>query len=255
MQFEELKPLFLVIVFLFGIILGSFLNSLIYRLPRRISILKGRSFCPKCFHELQAWDLVPLFSFIFLKGKCRYCKNPISGRYPLVEFLAGSGLALLFWFYGFSLTFFAWATLFLLLVPLFFIDLEHKLLPHALTIPGVFLGLGSQFAQGNFWQSLLGAAIGGILFLLIFLLWKGGMGEGDIKLAIMIGAFLGYPLVFLWFFFSFFLGAIGGLLGMAFFQLKGKSAIPFGPYMAISAMITAIWGSGILEVYLKIAGL
>ncbi|MCR4427794.1 MAG: prepilin peptidase [Caldiserica bacterium] len=255
MQTDAVKIIFLVFAFLFGLVIGSFLNSVIYRLPRKIPLSKGRSFCPKCGHGLKAFDLVPLFSFLFLKGKCRYCGAPISFRYPLVELLAGAGIALLFWFYDLSLPFFTWAVLFLLLLPLFFIDLEHKLLPDVLTIPGIFLGLGFQFARGNFWQSPLGAAIGGVLFLLIYLLWKGGMGEGDIKLAAMIGAFLGYPLVLVWFFISFVLGALGGILGMLLFKLKGKSAIPFGPYMAVSALITAFWGMPILEGYLRLAGL
>lgn len=255
MQAEAMKFLYLALAFLLGLIVGSFLNSLIYRLPRGISVARGRSLCPKCGHKLQALDLVPLFSFLFLKGKCRYCHAPISFRYPLVEFLAGAGLGLLFWFYGFSLLFFQWAILYLLLLPLFFIDIEHKLLPDALTIPGIFIGLGFRMVSGNLWQSPLGAAMGGGLFFLIYLLWKGGMGGGDIKLALMVGAFLGYPLVLVWFFLSFILGAIGGIVGLAFFKLKGKSAIPFGPYMAVGALITAFWGKTILEAYLRLAGL
>ncbi|MCR4432849.1 MAG: prepilin peptidase [Caldiserica bacterium] len=255
MEADALRLVYAILAFLFGLILGSFLNSLIYRLPRGISIARGRSFCPNCGHELQAKDLVPLFSFLFLKGKCRYCRAPISWRYSLVEFLAGAGLFLLFWFYGFSVAFFQWATLYLLLLPLIFIDLEHKLLPDALTIPGIIIGLGFQIALGNFWQSPLGAAIGGGLFLLIYLFWRGGMGGGDIKLALMVGAFLGYPLVLVWFFLSFILGAMGGIAGMIFFKLKGKSAIPFGPYMALGALITAFWGELILNAYLRLAGL
>jgi leader peptidase (prepilin peptidase)/N-methyltransferase len=255
MENDALKIVYTLVAFLSGLVLGSFLNSLIYRLPRGISVARGRSFCPKCGHQLQALDLVPLFSFVFLKGKCRYCRAHISWRYPLVEFLTGAGLGLLFWFYGLSVDFFQWAVLYLLLLPLFFIDLEHKLLPDALTIPGIIIGLGFQIAQGNYWQSPLGAAIGGGLFLMIYFFWKGGMGGGDIKLALMVGAFLGYPLVLVWFFISFILGAIGGIIGMLVFKLKGKSAIPFGPYMTVAALIIAFWGKPILDAYLGLAGL
>ena len=255
MENDALKIVYTLVAFLSGLVLGSFLNSLIYRLPRGISVARGRSFCPKCGHELQALDLIPLFSFIFLGGKCRYCRAHISWRYPLVEFLTGAGLGLLFWFYGLSVDFFQWAVLYLLLLPLFFIDLEHKLLPDALTIPGIIIGLGFQIAQGNYWQSPLGAAIGGGLFLMIYFFWKGGMGGGDIKLALMVGAFLGYPLVLVWFFISFILGAIGGIIGMLVFKLKGKSAIPFGPYMTVAVLVTASWGKPILEAYLRLAGL
>jgi len=255
MDSEALRIVYAVIAFLLGLILGSFLNSVIYRLPRGISVARGRSFCPRCGHQLKALDLIPLFSFLFLKGRCRYCRAPISFRYPLVELLTGIGLALLFWFYGSSFDFFQWAILYLFLISLFFIDLEHKLLPDILTIPGILIGLGFQIVRGNYWQAPLGAAIGGGLFLLIYLLWKGGMGGGDIKLALMVGAFLGYPLVFVWFFISFILGAIGGIVGMLVFKLKGKSAIPFGPYMTVAVLITAFWGSSILEAYLRLAGL
>lgn len=242
------------ISFLFGLAIGSFLNVVIYRWPREISFAKGRSFCPACHHSLAARDLVPLLSYLALRGRCRFCRARISWRYPLVELLCGIGLALLFWFYGLSLLFFQWSVLFLLLVPLFFIDLEHRLLPDVLTLPGIAIGLAFQIAQGFWWQSLLGAAIGGVLFLLIFVLWRGGMGGGDVKLALMLGAFLGYPLVFVWFFLAFVIGAMGAIVGMVVFGLKGKSAIPFGPYMALGALVTAFWGGPLLAFYLRLAG-
>jgi leader peptidase (prepilin peptidase)/N-methyltransferase len=242
------------ISFLLGLTIGSFLNVVIYRWPREISFAKGRSFCPACRHSLAARDLVPLLSYLVLRGRCRFCRARISWRYPLVELLCGVSLALLFWFYGFSLLFFQWAVLFLLLVPLFFIDLEHRLLPDILTLPGIAIGLAFQIAQGNWWQSLLGAAIGGILFGGIYLLWKGGMGAGDIKFALMLGAFLCYPLVLVWFFFAFVIGALGAIVGVIAFKLKGKSAIPFGPYMALGALVTAFWGAPLLAFYLRLAG-
>jgi leader peptidase (prepilin peptidase)/N-methyltransferase len=241
-------------IFLLGLALGSFLNVVIYRWPRELGIVKGRSFCPNCKHPLGFWDLVPLFSFLFLGTRCRYCKAGISWRYPLVEFLTGAGLALLCFFFGLSLPFFQWAVLYLLLIPLFFIDLEHQLLPDSITIPGIAIGLAFQIAQGFWWQSLLGAAIGGVLFGLIYLLWKGGMGAGDIKLALMLGAFLTYPLVIPWFLLSFLVGAVGGIVGMAVFKLKGKSAIPFGPYMAVAALIVAFWGQPMVNWYLRLIG-
>lgn len=242
------------ISFLFGLTIGSFLNVVIYRWPHEISFAKGRSFCPACRHPLAARDLVPLVSYLVLRGRCRYCRARISWRYPLVEFLTGAGLALLFYFFGLSLPFFQWAILYLLLIPLFFIDLEHRLLPDILTLPGIALGLAFQIAQGFWWQSLLGAAIGGVLFGLIYLLWKGGMGAGDIKLALMVGAFLGYPLVFVWFVLAFVIGALGAIVGMVIFGLKGKSAIPFGPYMAVAALMVAFWGQPMINWYLRLVG-
>jgi leader peptidase (prepilin peptidase)/N-methyltransferase len=245
---------FLAIFFLLGLTLGSFFNVVIYRCPRQLNVAKGRSFCPDCRHRLGCWDLVPLFSFLCLGGRCRYCRAKISWRYPLVEFLTGAGLALLFFFFGLSLPFFQWAILYLLLIPLFFIDLEHQLLPDSITLPGIVIGLAFQIVQGFWWQSLLGMAIGGVLFGLIYFLWKGGMGAGDIKLALMLGAFLVYPLVIPWFLLSFLIGAVGGIMGMVVFGLKGKSAIPFGPYMALAALMVAFWGQPMVSWYLQLIG-
>jgi len=137
-----------------------------------------------------------------------------------VEGLFALALALLFWFYGFSLNFLTYALFLFLLFPLFFIDLEHKILPDTLTIPGIFLGLALNSISGLWWQALLGSAIAGGLFFLISLAWKGGMGEGDVKLAFMIGAFIPYPVVLVWFFLAFVIGAIGGLIGIGLYGLK-----------------------------------
>jgi leader peptidase (prepilin peptidase)/N-methyltransferase len=252
---EPLYWFVIVFSFLFGLILGSFLNAVIYRLPREISIAKGRSMCPHCQHPLAPPDLIPLFSFLALRGHCRYCRAPISWRYPLVELLSGGGLVLLFILYGWSVAFFQWSFFYLLLVPLVFIDLDFKLLPDVMTLPGIALGLLFQSIQGNWLWSLVGAAACGGVYLLITLLWKEGMGGGDVKLAAMIGAFLAYPLAILWFVIGFLVGAIGGVIGIAFFKLKGKSAIPFGPYMAVGAFITLFWGNQIIAWYLSLMGL
>lgn len=244
-----------VLIFLFGLAVGSFLNVLIYRLPRTIPFVRGRSFCPHCKSSLRAADLVPLFSFLFLRGRCRYCRAPISWRYPLVELLSGTGLALLFISFDLTLLFCQWGILYLLLLPLFFIDLERQLLPDIITLPGVALGLAFNWGVGNWIAPLLGAAIGGGFFLLIALLWKGGMGGGDVKLALMVGAFIGYPLVLPWLLLSFIIGAMGGIVGMVAFKLKGKSAIPFGPYMATAAILTVYWGQALIQWYLELIGI
>ena len=245
----------LVFLFLLGLILGSFLNVVIYRLPRELSPAKGRSFCPHCRRTLTPLELVPLFSFLALRGRCRTCKARISPRYPLVELLAGAGLVLIFLPYGWTLPFAQWSLFFLMLLPLFFIDLDFQLLPDLITLPGIALGLLFQILQGNWLWSLVGAVACGGVYFLITLLWKEGMGGGDVKLAAMIGAFLAYPLAILWFVLGFALGAIGGLIGIVFFKLKGKSAIPFGPYMAVAALVTLFWGNAILAWYLSLMGL
>ncbi len=171
-----------------------------------------------------------------------------------MELLSGVGLALLFAFFALTLAFFQWGILYFLLLTLFFIDIEHQLLPDVITLPGIALGLVFNWAAGNWLAPLLGAAIGGGAFLLIALLWKGGMGGGDVKLALMIGAFLGYPLVLPWFLLSFIIGAIGGIVGIVAFKLKGKSAIPFGPYMAAAALLALGWGLSFIQWYLGLIG-
>jgi leader peptidase (prepilin peptidase)/N-methyltransferase len=226
-------------IFLLGLVLGSFYNVVIYRLPRKLSLVKPGSSCPKCGHRLGVSELVPLFSFLWQKGACKQCGERIALRYPLVELTTGSGFLAIYW-QSSSLGQLLVGLVFLsLLLLLALIDLEHKLLPNILTIPGLVLGL--IFAlfgwTSSFWLSVLGAGVGFLLMFAIALISRGGMGMGDVKFMAMIGAFLGWKSVFYVLFGASLLGSMGGILYLYLTKQDRKTPIPFGPSMAVAALI------------------
>ncbi|MDQ7857263.1 MAG: prepilin peptidase [Armatimonadota bacterium] len=225
-----------------GAILGSFANVLIYRMPRGESIVTPASRCPRCGTPIRAADNVPLVSYLLLRGRCRSCGERIAGRYPLVEGLMAA-LAAAAWATQPDLLarLSALALAFLLLV-ITFIDLDHQLILNRLSYPGVLLGLGFAAAQGRLVPAVLAALGAGGLIAAIVILSRGGMGEGDIKLAAMIGAFLGWPGVAVALFAAF---LVGGLVGVGLLALRlrrRRDAIPFGPALAAGALVALFWG-------------
>ena len=226
-------------IFLLGLVLGSFYNVVIYRLPRKLSLVKPGSSCPKCGHRLGIGELVPVLSFLWQKGACKKCGEKIALRYPLVELTTGLGFLAVYW-HSSSLGQLLVGLVFLsLLLLLALIDLEHKLLPNILTIPGLVLGL--IFAlfgwTSSFWLSVLGAGVGFLLMFAIALISRGGMGMGDVKFMAMIGAFLGWKSVFYVLFGASLLGSMGGILYLYLTKQDRKTPIPFGPSMAVAALI------------------
>jgi leader peptidase (prepilin peptidase)/N-methyltransferase len=245
----------------FGLIMGSAVTAIAWRVPREISWVRGRSACPACANTLGLADLVPLFSFLFARGHCRHCHAPISWRYPLTESLCGVWAVLLFAQLGL-----VWACLPLalwgfLLVALLWIDFDFKLLPDVLTFPGVLLGLAASLLLFGFGpgarHALLGLLTGsGILWLLAWA-WVvfrriEGMGGGDVKLAAMFGVVLGWQLTLL----TIFVASLAGSLWGAALMLRGrggmKSELPFGTLLAPSAMIVFLWGHGWLAAYVRL---
>jgi prepilin signal peptidase PulO-like enzyme (type II secretory pathway) len=226
-------------IFLLGLVLGSFFNVVIYRLPRKLSLVKPGSSCPQCGHRLGPGELVPVLSYIWQMGKCRKCGEGISLRYPIVELTTGLGFLALWQSRSSFTEFLVGVVFFSLLLILALIDLDHKLLPNVLTIPGTALGLlfGLLGWTGSFWTSLLGAGVGFLLIFLIALISRGGMGMGDAKLMAMIGAFLGWKSVFYVLFGASFLGSIGGILYLYLTKQDRKTPIPFGPSLAAAALI------------------
>jgi len=262
-----------IFIFLFGLCMGSFLNVLIYRLPREIDFLKGRSFCPECKKKLAWWELVPLFSYIFLRGKCRKCRVKISLKYPIVEFLTGTLFLLFFlkittnglWPTIYELEFIVYGWIILsVLITIFFIDLRHYIIPDSLMIIGalatlIYLGLacfgGGQIAptmqlsknilpyfyftmhNSLFINNIIFAIMGGVFFGLIILLTRGrGMGIGDMKFGILMGLILGGKLIA-----ALYLAFVGGaVVGMGLILLKNKtlkSKVPFGPFLVVATLI------------------
>jgi leader peptidase (prepilin peptidase)/N-methyltransferase len=239
------------LVAMFGAVLGSFLNVVIYRLPRRQSLITPRSRCPHCGTPIAAWDNIPVVSYLNLRGRCRHCGGRISPRYPLVE-AGAAALLVAVWLRSDNLLNFAAGALFaLLMLVIFFIDLEHQIVPNALSYPGLILGLLLAVPQGRFTDALFAAAGAGAFFLLIAIVSGGGMGGGDIKLAAMMGAFLGWPRIAVGLLFAFTLGAVAGLVLIALKRRSRKDPIPFGPALAVGGIIALLWGRAIVAWYLS----
>ncbi len=256
-----MEPFAALAVFGLGLSVGSFLNVCIYRLPRELSIVTPRSFCPQCAQPIRAYDNIPLFSYLWLRGRCRHCRAPISWRYPLVEALTG-GIALALYFqYGFSLQF---ALIFLFcaaMIVITFIDLDHRIIPDLISLPGIVIGFLLSFFVS--WITVKQSAIGmlgggGTLFLVAWayeaLTKKEGMGGGDVKLLAMIGAWLGWESVL----FTLFAASLSGsLIGGGVMLLRGEGrhyAIPFGPFLAFSAVAYIFCGAPLVDWYLGLGG-
>jgi leader peptidase (prepilin peptidase) / N-methyltransferase len=248
------------ILFVFGAIVGSFLNVCIYRLPREKSIVRPSSFCPSCEKPIKFFDNIPVLSYLLLlRGKCRLCGTHISVRYPLVEFITALLFFIFFKKYGFSLEFFVNILFVSLLITISFIDLDFKIIPDVLSIGGLVAGLVLAFFRKPFFSymdALYGILLGGgILFVIAYgyqLLRKvEGMGGGDIKLLGMIGAFCGIKGVL----FSLMSGSlIGALVGIPMILIKGentKYAIPFGPFLSFGAFIFLSFGDEIIHEFLN----
>lgn len=225
------------VVFVVGAALGSFLNVVIYRLPHGESLVRPRSRCPHCGAAITPRDNIPVISYILLRGRCRACRKPISARYPVVEVTTAALLTVLWMREGPTIQFVAAALFMLMLITIFFVDLDHRIVPNAITYPGTLLGLLLAVPQGRILDALLTAAGAGAFFLLIALVSRGGMGGGDIKLAAMMGAFLGWPAIAFALLVAFTTGAAAGVYLIASGRRSRKDPIPFGPSLAAGAMV------------------
>jgi len=247
---------FYLVIFLFGLAIGSFLNCLIYRLQTGESFLMGRSFCPNCKHILSWQDLIPFISFFILKRKCRYCQNKISWQYPLVELATG----ILFVFIAQLTRFSILDTCFLFLVSCFLIiifvfDLKHYLIPDRVIYPAIIIAfiynlLNTKYLILNTLPAALGAAI---FFLIIVLISRGKwMGTGDVKLAFLIGLILSFPNVLVALFLAFFLGAIIGIGLILSGKKRLSSEVPFGPFLVTGTFLALFFGKEIINWYLNL---
>jgi len=248
-----------IVSILFGLMIGSFLNVCIHRLPKEESIARPGSHCPKCKTPIRFYDNIPLLSYLLLGGKCRHCKAPISIQYPIVEAITSLSSFFLFITFGVSLSFFYYFSFVAALIAITVIDLYHQIIPDVISLPGIVIGLLGSLVipQITFWSSLIGVLSGGgSLFLVAtvyqWLFKREGMGGGDVKLLAMIGAFLGWKAVILNIFLSSFIGSI---IGITVMLIKGKDfkyAIPFGPFLALGAVISLFWGENLISWYLYI---
>jgi len=238
---------------IFGLLIGSFMNVVIYRLPNNKSIISPPSSCGSCGHHLGPLDLVPVLSYVFLRGRCRHCGEKISARYPLVEVLTGGLFALLYWRFGFSFDFIRFAVLTCILVSAAFIDIDHRIIPDKLNLFGIIAGIFFVFIPDSHTvkDALLGLAAGGGLLLLVAVISRGAMGGGDIKLFAVIGLFLGLEKTMVALFLTFLLGGIAGVLLIATKIKSRKDYIPFGPFIGIGAFIAIMWYNQVIIHYLN----
>ncbi len=258
---------FYLTVFILGLAAGSFLNCVIYRLEKEKSFLWGRSFCPHCKHQLSWQDLIPVFSFLILRGKCRYCQQKISLQYPLVE-LATAILFVFVTTYNFQFTTYNFLnTCFLFLVSCFLIiifvyDLKHYIIPDKVIYSVILVSGIWYFVSGIFFNSYtkyeilntIYSAIGSALFFLLIVLVSRGkwMGIGDIKLSFFMGLFLGFPNILVALFLAFFLGAIIGIGLIISGRKTLKSEVPFGPFLVTGTILAMFWGQNLINWYLNI---
>lgn len=249
-----------ILVGLLGLVMGSAVTALAYRVPRGISWVAGRSACPHCQQPLTPLDLVPVLSFLLARGRCRHCAAPIAVRYPITELLCAAWALLLLERVGPGWAFPLLALWGFLLIALMWIDLDFQLLPDVLTFPGTLIGIGAALLLAPDWrqgahEALLGVAAGsGVLYALAWGYLKlrkiDGMGGGDIKLAAMFGAVLGWKLTLVTLFVASFVGAVWGVALMAIRRGDGKTALPFGTILAPTAMVVFLWGTHLLNAYL-----
>ena len=232
--------------FLFGLVIGSYLNVAIYRLPLHLSTAKGRSFCPQCHHTLSALDLVPLFSWLGLRGKCRYCRAPISPRYPLIESLTGILYAGCGYFYGPTPE-----AILHFLVVMAMIDWDTMEIPDRLSVFILMLGVAAlALNPASIPIRVLGALI--ISVPLWILSRFNLMGGGDVKIMCAAGFYLGAPLVMTAFVLSSFVGALAALYLMIHKKKDRKSEIPFGPFLAVGLTLSVYWGNTLIQAYLSL---
>jgi leader peptidase (prepilin peptidase)/N-methyltransferase len=272
---------FLFVVAIVSLIIGSFLNVVIYRLPHMmehswseecriylglkphpeyppLNLYLPHSHCPQCKKKIRPWHNIPVVSFLWLRGKCKHCKTPISLRYPLVETITCLASVYVAWRFGISWTMMAAVVFTWILICLTFIDLDHHLLPDQLTLLlvwlGLFFSLFSFFCDSH--DAILGAIAGYLLFASIqwifkFATGKIGMGQGDFKLLAGLGAFLGWQMLPLIILLSSISGIIFSLTHMTIKRSFKSMPLPFGPYLAIAGWVALLWGQEILQFYLQ----
>jgi leader peptidase (prepilin peptidase)/N-methyltransferase len=268
-----MEVLLYIVSALFGLAIGSFLNVLIDRLPLKKSLVFPPSHCEACSRKLSFFDLIPVLSYLMLRGRCRYCRARIPLRVLLVEIGGGIVFILSYWRFGATAEFaYAafWSCVFLVIM---FIDWEHKLILNRITYPAVLIALvvfgvdtifpewGVLTSIKSFWpdsgilgisivNSVIGGAIGFVFFLIVFLIYSGGMGMGDIKLAGLIGLVTGLPLVIAALITGILIGGLVAILLLVLGKKGRKDVIPYGTFLAIGPIVALFWGNEILNWYL-----
>lgn len=240
-----------IITFIVGLLIGSFLNVCIYRIPVEQTVITTPSHCYNCGQRIKPWDLVPVLSFLILKGRCRHCDTQLSWQYPLVELTTGLLFLVAVWRWGITWETLSMLVFFSLLVVVTVIDFHHQIIPNRVLLVGGALGLPLVYLQSleHLKSGLIGFFAAGLLLLLIALISRGGMGGGDIKLAAVMGLFLGLKGVAVALFLSFLIGGVVGILLLVTGKKGRKDAVPFGPFLALGSILAALMSSDIIIWY------
>ena len=256
-EFLEAVPWMLdLLTVLLGLIIGSFLNVCIYRLPKEMSIVRPRSSCPSCNRTIAWYDNIPVLSYLFLQGKCRHCGTGISFRYPLIEGITGLISWLVFYRFGLGLAYFVYFFYAASLLVVSVIDLDHRIIPDQISLSGIVIGLllAALTPLLPFLDSLAGFALGGGSLLLVGMAYEAvskqeGIGGGDIKLLAMIGAFTGWKGVLFTIFGGSLIASIVGITLMIVRRQNGQVPIPFGPFLSAASFLFLLEGERLIQAY------
>jgi leader peptidase (prepilin peptidase)/N-methyltransferase len=244
-------------LFVLGLLVGSFLNVCIYRIPRRESLAWPASHCTRCNRTLSWFENVPVVSWTLLRGRCRTCRAPIAATYPIVEITTAALFAGGYVIYGWTPMLAVRLLFTCAMIVLFVIDLQHRILPNVITLPGIIVGLAFSAVLPPGWlASAIGAVVGGGALYLIAEAWyrvRGveGLGMGDVKMLAMIGAFLGWQLTLVTLMLASFSGSVVGVSLIASGRRSMQAALPFGTFLAVGALVAAVYGDTLLAWYLS----
>jgi leader peptidase (prepilin peptidase) / N-methyltransferase len=252
-----LQLLIVLYVAVFGLVIGSYLNVVVYRLPLGLSTVYPRSRCTGCGTLIRARDNVPVLSFLLLRGRCRTCGTSISWRYPLVEAATGALFAACLLRFGLTLEALAAIVFSCLMLVLALIDYDHMILPDRITLPGIAVGIATQLAAplAGLVPAVLGALLGAGILLAVWALWlvvrrEEGMGLGDVKMLALVGAFLGWTGVLVTLFFGALAGSVVGLALMRWGSLDMRSKLPFGVFLALGGVVALFFGEALAAWYM-----
>ena len=236
---------------LLGLCLGSFLNVVVYRLPRHESLVRPGSHCPGCGAAIRWYDNIPVVSWLALRGKCRACGTDISPRYIIVEAVTGVAFTLAMWRFGLAWPLLVAWFFIAAMVAIAFIDYDHMIIPNRIVLPGAAIGLAASVAlhPQRWWVYLVAAGGGALFFFGLAMLWPGGgMGMGDVTMALFMGVVLGTSILVA-FFVAFLLGSAVGIYLMVVLKRSRKDKVPFGPFLAVGAVLAVFLGETILRAY------
>lgn len=240
-------------IMIYSLLVGSFLNVCVYRIPRGESITFPPSHCPDCHHRLSVIELFPISSYLFLKGRCRHCNASISIRYPIVEAFTCFIITILYIKFGLTLIFFKYAVLMMILIIVSFIDYDYTMIPDVTIIFGLIVGSLFLFSDAklSFINVLIGMAVGGGIFLVIAVVTNGAVGGGDIKLMAMLGLFLGWKMILFVTLASFIVGGIVSVMLLIFKIKSRKDIIPFAPFIGTGVYIAILYGNEMMQWYIE----